>query len=335
MKKNTITIALALTTTTTFATDLQPNGARFAAQGSTMVSAAKDSFAVMVNPANLLTHSDSEWVGEAALNFIQRDSSSAVEQDPINMLGGFVAKGNLMAGLVYSGTAGSESAPYDPANQLGLETSQSAIAIAYGNELKEGDVFTYGAGVVLNIIDLKPSQSPAFFGSGYTASLKAGLNQDISLAQQAILFSVDFGAAYSNEIEPDDVKQPEFTLRPEIIRYGITTHITHLNSSLSWDLALTAERVSITQTKDTIFPIYSAGSETRLGSELLLINPMSLSGDFALRAGMRYFDEEQTRELFSGGLGWTSGSWSLDFSAAEDAFTENAMIYNASVTYLF
>ena len=54
MKKHAFIATATLLTNIAYASDIQTTGARYAAQGGALVSAATDSFAISVNPANLL-----------------------------------------------------------------------------------------------------------------------------------------------------------------------------------------------------------------------------------------------------------------------------------------
>ena len=80
--------------------------------------------------------------------------------------------------------------------------------------------------------------------------------------------------------------------------------------------------------------IISRGDETRFGAELMFIQPFSCECDLAIRAGVLSYNMTD-EQLLSAGLGWTSGSWTLDLSASEDEYAPELTVYNATISYSF
>lgn len=334
MKKHAFIATATLLTHFAHASDIQTTGARYAAQGGALVSAATDSFAISINPANLLSHAGKDKVRELAMNFSHYDKESPVQGELINMIGGFSTYNSFVLGGFYSSTGGADTLAAREGNAP-VKTSQMSLSLAWGNQLDEGESLTYGVGTVLHLLSAKPNQdSESYAGIGYTVSGKLGFQHQLDLTNQALVLSVNSGAAYSSEVKPDQNRNG-LILRPESYRAGLTAHLIHLNSLLSWDLSGSAEWLNADDTSASIMPLLYGGEEIRIGSELRLMAPFSMAGSLAFRFGQRRFTQASQFNVNSGGIGFIFGNWGLDFSATEDPYLADAVIYNASVTYTF
>ena len=137
------------------ATELQATGARYAAQGDVLVSAATDSYAIAINPANLVAHTFPDGisrVSEVTTNLVHFDSESPVRSDNINMVGGFMAYEKVAFGASISTSAGSDTLASETENSPGTETRQMSFATAFGNGVEGDNYLTYGIGAVINMV---------------------------------------------------------------------------------------------------------------------------------------------------------------------------------------
>lgn len=336
MKKLLSTVSLSMLSVTTLATDFQATGARYAAQGGAMVSAANDSFALTVNPANLVLHSDEEAVAEFTANFVQVENEALYHVDDLNMVGGFYASEHFAAGLFIGGAPGAtEYQASEADNRLGLETSQVAYALAFGDSLGENGAFTYSVGAILHSLQTDQDSSKGRFeGSGTTFSTALTGTHDVVFHERTWSLKATFGAAYSQEIEAAN-KDQSYSLKPQVKRAGITAEIAHLATDVSFNIALTAEHLVIESSAPSLIPQLQNGEETRVGAELTFLQPFNTDSNFSLRIGQRRSENASLQSLSSAGLGLTIEKWSVDVAISEEGWLTPTRVYNLSVTYSF
>jgi hypothetical protein len=318
------------------ASDFSVMGARYAAQGATTVANANDSFALLTNPANLVTHYEGSHSRELAVNFTHMIDNPTRENDLINYGGGYFGSTNIVFGGVYSNTPGADSLDENGAvGETGAETNQSALAFGIGNTLTDYSTLKYGFGVVMHFVDVSYQGSVSeLTGSGYTYSGKVGAEHVLNFGQKSLQINTNLAAAYSTEVTPDD-ETTQLTLRSEIIRVGISADLIYMSSAGSVLLNLAAERLETESQFETAALYTDVGPETRFGAEWVLKNILIDNSLLSFRAGLRSFDDKERDSVLSAGLGWTSGRWSFDLSSSEDPFSEGGRIYNASASYTF
>jgi hypothetical protein len=315
--------------------DLVSPGARYVGQGGATVANSNDTFALSVNPANLLSHSSNNIV-EVAVNMgMDRGNEFIQEAQDLNYVGGFFASNMFALGAFYNNNIALTPTGNSPvANKPDpIDILHTGYAAAIGNTLEQDDNLSYGLGYVYDLFTVtNESSRRKQDGAGYTLSAKLAYQFMVPLQSQALSLYIAAGLSYSDEILPVKDEKVAISLRPEIMRGGVTLEFAHLNEDFTWTLGLSAEGIEASASQPLISTDYPLGTGIKLGAEWSLIQPFGLDGDFAIRVGRARYD---ANVLNSGGLGLTYGMWSFDFAVAEHNPLEPSIVYSFSVTKSF
>lgn len=338
MTKHTIALSLSvLFASTQYAyADIGITGARYLAQGGSVVANGNDTFVLSVNPANLLSHGTGNF-GEVAINATQ--ISAETRQSDANTLstyGGFYSGDMFTVGYFSHSVPSQPLFPEDEVidQSTNLELSQSGLAVAIGNLVEENESLRYGIGAIFDMASGTESNNRSISGRGLTFSSKVTYTSFAPLQTQAFSFYLAAAASYSYEIESKGIPIQPFTLRPEIKRAGVLLDVAHLNQSISWELALSVDLIQINASNPLAYKSYTLGNAIQLGAEWQFIQPFGFDGDFALRAGTKSYQDYED-SLLSAGIGLTYGLWSVDFSVSEHYPLDPSRAFNLSIIKSF
>lgn len=345
MKKIIITALVLSTPMAVQASDDLIAGARYAAQGNTLTANANDSFALTVNPANLLSHGQghySEVVVDFASYLQQEDDSTEFSQTPLlQYIGGYITTDSFVYGLYISSIKNPIYVQNAKTGSLvGIDRDQIGLSIAWGNILDaDTDEFFWGIGGSLEVIEGKDKDNleKVKDESCYTISAKLGHHSTLVLDHNAIDFIVNVAVSYSDEAINKAGFYEATTLRPETTRFGLSTVLANSSESFSWDLTLSGEYVSqqssIANTLSPLPIVY--GDELRLGAEYVLVQPFGWHLDMAVRTGLIMVDDTSSTTLASMGVGFSNDNWAIDISSQESAIFEKEQQYNLTISYRF
>jgi len=333
MKKITVLIFIFAYSALTNASDELASGARYVAQGNTMVANANDAFALHVNPANLLNHTQID-TSELAISFEQIkkfDDEKLESTSALEYLAWYKSHDRWAYGIYYFKSAQpiiltSESLP----NNIGYSDT-IGISAAYGNLLSDDfdGGLVWGVATTIESVNAKDQDEEEITGTDYdfTYSAKLGYLGTLNFNDWELTSFFNLAASASTENISTSPEYNETTIRPEIVKVGLLAEFTYLDETSYWQLRATAE---INEKKATHMVMSTPNyflydDDTRFGVEFV-INSLSL------RAGTLFKNNSKAKKYYSVGLGYSFDRWSIDVSASETFYLEDENQVNLSFT---